>query len=464
MHRMSPQDASFLRIEDATTHMHIGSVIVAAGPAPTYADMCRFIEAKLSQVPRYRQKVRPVPFEVGRPVWVDDAHFHLPYHLRHTALPQPGGEAELRNLVGRVMSQQLDRTRPLWEMWIVEGLEDGRWAIVSKLHHCMVDGISATDILTVLLVDRAATALPPRVAWLPQDEPTDAQLLRDAVVELWTSPYEQLSAARALLRAPRHVAQLAQQTIRRSLSFARLARPTVATPLSGPIGPHRRWAWARTSLADVTMIRAALGGTVNDVILAAVAGGFRALLLAREEPVTGTVVRSLIPVSVRRPSEKGSNRVSAMVIELPVGEADPRRRLGAISAQMHDLKDSRQAVAGELLISMTGFAPPMLLALGTRLAAGFPQRNITTVTTNVPGPQRPIYAMGRRVLETFPYVPLANGVRISVAIMSYDGRLNVGVTGDYDTAPDIDVLCRGIEDSVGELVKAAERVGIAVGS
>jgi len=459
MHRMSSQDAAFLHIEDDTTSMHIGSVVVLEGPAPAYDGICRFVEAKLPQVPRYRQKVRFVPMEMGRPVWVDDAHFHLPYHVRHTALPPPGGEEELRNLVGQLMSQQLDRTRPLWEMWFVEGLEDNHWAIVSKLHHCMVDGISATDILTVLLDDRPEGTMPPRAVWWPQDEPSDAQLLFDAVVERWTSPYEQVRAIRSLLRAPRQLAQLTQETIKGSLSFAQLARPTVATSLSGPIGPHRRWAWARTSLADVQTVRAAMGGTVNDVILATIAGGFRELLLARGEPVTGTVVRSLVPVSVRRPGEQGehNNRVSAMFVELPVGEPDPGKRLGAIAAQMQDLKASRQAVAGESLVSMAGFAPPMMLALGTRVAARWPQRNVNTVTTNVPGPQRPMYAMGRRVLETFPYVPIANNVRIGVAIVSYVGQLNVGVTGDYDTAPDIDILCRGVENAMAELVKAAER-------
>src|SRR5450756_1064556 len=207
MHRMSSQDAAFLHIEDDTTSMHIGSVVVLEGPAPAYDGICRFVEAKLPQVPRYRQKVRFVPMEMGRPVWVDDAHFHLPYHVRHTALPPPGGEEELRNLVGQLMSQQLDRTRPLWEMWFVEGLEDNHWAIVSKLHHCMVDGISATDILTVLLDDRPEGTMPPRAVWLPQDEPSDAQLLFDAVVERWTSPYEQVRAIRSLLRAPRQLGE-----------------------------------------------------------------------------------------------------------------------------------------------------------------------------------------------------------------------------------------------------------------
>jgi diacylglycerol O-acyltransferase / wax synthase len=464
MHRMSPQDASFLQVDDEAGHMHMGSVIVLAGPAPTYAEVSRFIDAKLVQVPRYRQKVRAVPLAVGRPVWVDDAHFHLPYHLRHTALPHPGGEAELRNLVGRLMSQPLDRSRPLWELWIVEGLEDDRWAIASKVHHCMVDGVSATDILTVLLADRSDPAPPPRAAWLPQDEPSDARLLLDAIVELWTSPYEQLHAARSLLRAPRALAELAAQTVHHNLSFARLGRPPLPSSLSGPIGPHRRWAWARSSLADVRTVRAALGGTVNDVVLATIAGGFRALLLGRREPPTSTPVRSLVPVSVRRPGEHGGHRVAAIFVDLPVGERDPATRLRAVSAQTSDVKNSAQAVAGDMLVSLAGFAPPMLLALGTRLAAQLPQRAVNTVTTNVPGPQRPMYAMGRPVLETFPYVPIANNIRIAIAIMSYDGHLNIGVTGDYDTTPDIDVLCRAIEESMAELVRAAARVDAVVGS
>jgi diacylglycerol O-acyltransferase / wax synthase len=458
MDRMSPLDASFLHIEDAASHMHIGSVAVFDGPPPMYEEFEAMVAGKLPAVPRYRQKVRFVPFQLGRPVWVDDPHFNLAYHLRHSALASPGGDRELRNLVGRVMSQQLDRHKPLWEMWMVEGLERGHWALVSKVHHCMVDGVSGTDLLTVVLdAEREpASSLPD--AWRPEAEPRSARLVVDALTDLVASPYEQLRAARSAMRAPRQVLGQLGELGRGLRAFAGVVRPTPMSSLNGPIGPHRRWDWARTTLADVKLVRNALGGTVNDVVLAVLTRGFRDLLLARDEDVSGRVVRTLVPVSVRTPGERGAynNRVSAMIAELPVGEGDPTERLDVIRAQMDGLKESKQAVAGEILTSLSGFAPSLLLALGTRVAVRIPQRNVNTVTTNVPGPQKPLFACGRTMLEAFPFVPLASSVRIGVAIFSYNGMLNYGVTGDYDTAPDIAVLCSGVEAGMRELLKLSE--------
>ncbi len=460
MDRMSPQDAAFLHIEDAGPLMHIGSIAIFEGPAPPYADMAQMVGSKLGQVPRYRQKVRTVPFDLERPVWVDDPHFRLEYHLRRTALPGPGGEDQLRALVGRIMSQRLDRGKPLWEMWMVEGLEGGRWALISKVHHCMVDGIAGTDLLALVLDLEPDPERPPAGidAWTPQPEPSGAELLTDALRTRVTSPYEAVRGVRAVVRAPGQFAELLGQSGRGLFSLGRLLRMTENTSLSGPIGQHRLWAWARTDLDDVKRVRKALGGTVNDVILATITGGFRELLLSRGERLDGTMVRSLVPVSVRRPDERGTynNRVSAMFADLPVGVGDPVERLHAITAQLADLKDSKQAVAGDALVSLSGFAPPMLLALGARAAARTAQRNINTVTTNVPGPQFPLYAAGRRMVEAFPYVPIGNGIRIGVAIFSYCGALNVGVTGDYDSAADVDVLCRGVEGGMAELVRAAE--------
>jgi WS/DGAT/MGAT family acyltransferase len=237
-----------------------------------------------------------------------------------------------------------------------------------------------------------------------------------------------------------------------------VVRPTQPSSLNGPIGPHRRWDWARTTLTDVKSVRKALGGTVNDVVLTVLTRGFRDLLLSRDESVTDRVVRTLVPVSVRTPGERGTynNRVSAMIAELPVGIDDPAERLAAIRSQMDGLKESKQAVAGEVLTSLTGFAPSLLLSLGTRVAMRIPQRNVNTVTTNVPGPQWQLFACGRPMLEAFPFVPLASSVRIGVAIFSYNGMLNYGVTGDFDTAPDIAVLCGGIEAGMTELLKLSE--------
>lgn len=458
MHRMSPLDASFLHLEDHVTQLHIGSVAILEGPPPPYEVMLEMVAGKLPLVPRYRQVVRFVPFTMGRPVWVDDTHFNLEYHLRRTALPSPGGERELRTLAGRVMSQHLDRAKPLWEMWMAEGLGEGRWALVSKVHHCMVDGVSGTDLLTVVLDRERDPAPQPPDQWKPEASPSDLELLADAIVERTVSPYEAFRSARAALRAPRQLARVAADTTRGLVGMRGLVRRTPPSSLNGPIGPHRRWSWARSQLSDVKAIRAALGGTVNDVVLACITNGFRELLLARGEPVD-RVVRTMVPVSVRAPGERGTynNRVSAMFAELPVGIEDPRERLDSIRSQMEGLKESRQAVAGEVLTSLSGFAPPMLLALGERVATRVPQRNINTVTTNVPGPQFPLYAAGRRLLEAFPYVPVAGRVRVGIAIFSYDGALNFGVTGDYDSAADVNVLCDGIEEGVAQLVKLATK-------
>jgi WS/DGAT/MGAT family acyltransferase len=459
MDRMSPLDASFLHIEDAVSHMHIGSVAIFEGPAPAGEEFEAMVAGKLPAVPRYRQKVRFVPLQLGRPVWVDDPHFNLGYHLRHTALASPGRDRELRNLVGRVMSQQLDRHKPLWEMWLVDGLEHRHWALVSKVHHCMVDGVSGTDLLTVVLDSEPEPARPLPDNWHPDPEPSDARLLVDALGALVASPYEQLRAVRSATRAPRQVLMQFGEVGRGLRAWTGVVRPTQVSSINGPIGPHRRWDWARTTLADVKTIRATLGGTVNDIVLTVLTRGFRDLLLSRDEDVDGRVVRTLVPVSVRTPGERGTynNRVSAMIAELPVGLAAPAERLSAIRAQMDDLKESKQAVAAEALTSLSGFAPSLLLALGTRVAMRIPQRNVNTVTTNVPGPQWQLFACGRPMVEAFPFVPLASSVRIGVAIFSYNGLLNYGVTGDYDTAPDISVLCAGVEAGMTELLKLAEK-------
>jgi diacylglycerol O-acyltransferase / wax synthase len=458
MDRMSPLDASFLHVEDSVSHMHIGSVAIFEGPPPPYDAFRDMVAGKLPLVPRYRQKVRFVPLQLGRPVWVDDPYFNLGYHLRHTALPSPGGDEQLRNLVGRLMAQRLDRSRPLWEMWMVEGLDFDHWAAVSKVHHCMVDGVSGTDLLTVVLDAEPEPAPPAPDAWEPAPEPSDARVVIEAVGDLVASPYEQFRALRATTRGWRQLRDRASDVGRGVASFAGVVRRTPESSLNGPIGPHRRWDWARTTLSDVKTVRKAMGGTVNDVVLTVLTRGFRDLLLSRGESVDDRVVRTLVPVSVRTQEERGTynNRVSGMIAELPVGIGDATERLAAIRAQMEGLKESKQAVAGEVLTSLSGFAPAMLLALGARVVRNIPQRNVNTVTTNVPGPQFSLYLAGRPMLEAFPFVPIAGHVRVGVAIFSYNGMLNYGVTGDYDTAPDIGVLCRGVEDGMAELLKLSD--------
>lgn len=461
--RMSPLDASFLHIEDAVSHMHIGSIGIFEGPAPDYQRVVDMVAGKLPLVPRYRQVVRTVPMDLGRPVWSDDCHFNLEYHIRHTALPSPGGRAELRQLVGRVMAQRLDRSKPLWEIWMVEGLEDGQWAMISKTHHCMVDGVSGTDLLSVVMDVSPDPAPPMPDGWEADPAPSRQQLAVEAVLDMLVSPYEQFRAVRASTRVPRQAAAQLGEVVQGVRSMAGLVRRTPTSSLNGPIGPHRRYEWASSTVDDIKTVRKGVGGTFNDVVLAAITRGFRDLLLHRDESVD-RVVRTLVPVSVRSRDTSGravgdgtfQNKVSAMFASLPVGIDDPAERLAAISSQMDGLKESKQAVAGEALTSLTGFAPPVLLAAGTRLATRAPQRNVNTVTTNVPGPQLPLYVAGRRMLTCYPYVPLAGSVRVGVAIFSYDGQVNFGVTGDYDSSPDIDVLCDGIETGMAELVAVAE--------
>ena len=455
MNTLSVQDASFLHIETGNTQMHIGGVSIFEGPAPAYEDVAAMVVGKLAAVPRYRQKVRFTPFGLSRPVWVDDPHFKLSYHLRHTALPSPGGEAELRNLTGRVMAQQLDRAKPLWEMWIVEGLEEGRWALVNKVHHCMVDGVSATDLLSVMLDPDPDTPPGEPDAWTAAPEPSDFEVLTQSVSDS-LHPREALAGVAEAARAPRRIFSELTAAAGALVAARKFLKP-VSSSLTGPVGPHRRWSWAQASMRDVKAIRAGLGGTVNDVVLAAISRGFRDLLESRGEPLDGRTVRTMVPVSVRTGSEKGTynNRVSAVFVDMPVGVADPLERLADVGAQMAELKSSQKAVAGEVLTSLSGFAPSMLLALGMRAAARSPQMTFETVTTNVPGPQRPLYAAGRRMVVSYPYVPVAGAVRIVVAIFSYDGHLAFGVTGDHDAVPDIDVLCDGIESGIAELLALA---------
>ena len=455
--RLTPLDASFLSVEDSVTHMHIGSVSIMEGPPPPYEQFRDRVAAKLPMVRRYRQVVRTVPLDLGRPVWVDDPYFNIEYHIRHTALPRPGNDAQLHNLVGRVMAQQLDRDRPLWEMWVVEGLTGGRWAIVSKVHHCMVDGVSGSELLGLIL---DAVPDPPEVEplpWIPSMPPAGWELALEAVTDLLTSPLELRRMVNERIRAPRRALSSVVETLAAVGATASAMVSPSSPSLNGPIGPNRRWATASVSVADVKEVRHRFGGSFNDVVLALIAGGFRDLLLKRGES-TDNPIRSLVPVSVRPRDHRGmavgdgtmANKVSGMFAELPVHLADPVGRLRALTDQMAGLKDSKQALAGEALISLTGFAPPMLLSLAGRLGTKIPQHSINTVTTNVPGPQIPLYAAGRRMLEAYPYVPLGLRLRIGVAIFSYDGRVTFGITGDYDGAADIDVLAQGIEHAMAD--------------
>jgi len=460
MDRLSPLDSLFLHVEDGIAHMHIASCAVFEGPAPSFPDLVELIASKLPVLPHYRQRVRFVPGQLGRPMWVDDPHFDLAYHVRHTALPPPGSEAELNALMGRLMSVELDRRRPLWEAWMVEGLAEDRWALISKVHHCMVDGISGTDLM-VLLLDRGRKHTPPSAdTWTPAPEPGDDALVVGALRDLLLMPAEGLRATASALRAPRAVVTSLWDSAQGAVALGRELVPAPALSIEGPIGPHRRWAAARASLDELRQIRRVFGGTVNDVVLAVIAGAFRDLLVSRGDPVEHAVLRSLVPVSVRAAEDHtANNQVAASVVELPVNDADPLHRLEATRRQMDALKASHQADASGAMTVMAAFTAPMLFALGLRSGTTalryLPQRSVNTVTTNVPGPRSPLYALGREMLEYLPFVPLSHGVRIGVSVLSYNGQVRFGVTGDYDTIPEVEWFCRRIEAGLAQLAQLA---------
>ncbi len=450
MERMSTLDAGFFYVEHDNVPMHLGSVALFEGPAPRPEELTRLIAAKLPRVPRYRQVVRTMPLDVFRPMWVDDDHFDIGHHVRHAAVPAPGGKRQLRELAAEIFATRLDRTRPLWEAWLLDGLKGGRWAILSKVHHCVVDGIGGNDLMTAIFDVAPDAECPPVPVWAPEPEPTMLDLMTGGLREAAVVPLRGLSE---LLRQPVPPAAEILGYSRGLAASARRLAAASATSLNGPIGPDRRWAWAAASLAEVKEIRSALGGTVNDVLLAAITSGFRDLLDSRGELADGLVVRSLVPVSVRGPDDQGviTNRVSAVLANLPVGEPDPLRRLALVRAEMDELKQTSQAVGAEVLTGMLGLAAPTLLALGSHAAFQLPQPLVQTVTTNVPGPQLPLFLLGRKLVRIHPYVPIGDNVRISVAILSYLGRFSFGITADHDAVPDVRVLAKGIRRGLTEL-------------
>jgi diacylglycerol O-acyltransferase len=460
MDRLNSLDASFIDAEDQDRHASfaIASIAVFEGPAPSYEEFLAAIAGRLPLVPFYRKKLRMTPFRLGPPAWVDDPDFDLRYHVRQTALPAPGGDSQLSALMARVMTQRLDRDYPLWEYWLVEGLDQGRWALISKVHHCLVDGVSGTDLYRVIF-DASAEPSPPAADHRTVlAGPSDLALAAGAAVDTALIPLRESRALCSALGSPGRTVRQAADVWRGVTAMARSAWPATASSLTGPIGRQRRYTWARASLDDVKMIKRELGGTVNDVVLTAISSGFRALLLARGEEPGPSMVPSLVPVSTREPGEESiyENRVSAIVADLPVHIADPLERLAAVTAQMSALKASKEAKAGAAMISLGRYTAFPLASMFVRLAFSLPQREIVTVTTNVPGPRQPLYALGRRLVEIIPYVPIATTLRTGISIFTYCGNVTFGITGDYATTPDIEVLARGIEDGVAELVAAAE--------
>jgi WS/DGAT/MGAT family acyltransferase len=455
--RLTAVDASFLTNESSNSHMHVGGILIFEGPPPRYVDLVEHVRGRLAQVPRFRQRLVVPPLEAGRPLWADDVNFNLTYHIRHTALPDPGGEAQLKRLAGRIFSQQLDRSKPLWELWLAQGLERDRFAILTKTHHAMVDGISGVDIGTVLF-DLEPVPEPAEVVdnWAPEPEPGTAQLVARGVSDAVAAPIKLAERAVDAVRNPETTARRAVEALEGlSEIVSAFADPAPDVPLNHPIGPHRRYVWARSELATFKRIKDALGGTVNDVVLAVVTGSVRNWLHRRGIRTEGLELRALVPVSIRSEDERGDlgNRIALMRGPLPVYVEDPVRRLRTISEAMADLKRSKQALGAEVISRFNDFAPPTLLAQASRI--NFSTRLFNTIVTNVPGPQIPLYVLGRELEEVFPVAFLPENHALAVAIMSYNGKVGFGLLADYDSMEDIETIGDGINAALAELEQAA---------
>ena len=473
--RLSSADVSFLYLEEADTPMHVGSVAIVDGTDTPYETLLTVVRERLALVPRYRKRLRWVPGHLANPIWVDDENFDLTYHVRRSALPRPGTHERLCDLVARLMSRPLDRDKPLWEMYYVEGLEGGRVALLSKTHQAVIDGISTVDIGQVVLDPTEQSPETPQPGWQPEDEPSTLELLAGAVVDTIRRPSALLDTARstvsdAQVTAGRLVelAGRAAGGVARTLRLA--ARPAPGSPLNVPIGAQRRFATVDSRLEDYRRVRAALGGSVNDVVLATVAGALRSWLFTRGVPVHSTsTVRALVPMSVldedpqdvdggwspERPRGIGG-RVAEYLVDLPVGEPNPAMRLHQVSYAMQAHAETGRAVGAREIAGMTGFAPPTLHALGARVASSLTRRTFNLMITNVPGPQQPLYLAGTPMSATYPYVPLARGQALAIGLTSYHGSVCFGLNADRDAMGDLDVLTQGIPDALGELLEAAD--------
>jgi diacylglycerol O-acyltransferase len=469
--RLSALDNSFLLWEGPKSHMHVaGTSVYEAGPLRTpeggidVARVRAYVESRLHLIPRYRQVLRWVPLE-GHPVWVDDDHFNIDYHVRHTALPRPGDERALKRLSGRIMSQQLDRSKPLWEMWIVEGLDGGeRFAIVTKVHHCMIDGMSSVDLLTVLLAAAPADHVEPAPRFLPRPAPGPWQLL---AAEAARRARETFEVARSLRRVAREMGDPRSDlrvTWRAARGMLRSSLRLVSdTPLNRAIGPHRRVDWLAMDLDEVRAVRRRLGGSLNDVVLATVAGAVQRFLEGRRVHVDLLDFRVMAPVSVRAAQERGTlgNRVSAWIVDLPLAERDPRRRLAAIARATSRLKETKQALGAEMLTRVAEWTPSTLLSLGARMVTRTLPFNL--VVTNVPGPRIPLYLLGARMLENYGFIPLVDRLGLGIVLFSFADKLCWGYTADWDLLPDLHEVVRATEAAFAEIRAAAAPLEVGAG-
>ncbi|MGP0101009.1 MAG: WS/DGAT/MGAT family O-acyltransferase [Solirubrobacteraceae bacterium] len=461
--RLTALDSTFLHLEDhSSAHMHVASVMVFEGTAPTLQELVDHVLGRLHLVPRYRQRLAYVPFDQGRPVWADDPHFNPYYHIRHTALPHPADDAALKRLAGRLFSQRLDRSKPLWEIWLVQSMSGGRFALIAKTHHALVDGISGVDITTVLF-DTAREPAPTGggwdsgQTWSAKPLPGPAKLLGEALIERSTVPAEMVRGARALLRAPRRAAKQVKDGLASvgATTLAGINAPAPPSPFNVDIGPHRRYTFVDADLAKFKAIKDSLGGTLNDVVLASVSLALGRYLRRDGHDTDGLVLKAMVPVSVRSKEQRGAlgNQVAAMWAPLPVGVQNPAECLHTISTAMEDLKKGGQAVGAQVLTNLAGFAPPTILSQAARLQARQPFFNL--VVTNVPGPQFPLYLLGRRLQVLYPVVPLAQRQALGIAVMSYDGHLGFGLLGDYDALPDLEKIAADLQWAIASLARAA---------
>lgn len=456
MDRLSALDVSYLYLEEDATPMHVGALVLLEPPGPDWdrGELTRLIAERVGLVPRYRQKVRWVPGRIASPVWVDDQDFDIDYHVRQAMLARPGGPAELGEFVGRVMARPLDRARPLWEMYVVGGLADGRVALVTKTHHAMVDGAAAIDIGQILL-DPTPRPRPVDVPeWTAAPEPSDIDLVVDAVNDIVRSPALAVDALRTEAGDLRGIVERLARGAYGVLGAVRsIAVPPSDTALNTDIGPGRAFGMCSASLDDFRRIRRAYGGTVNDVVLAVVAGALRSWLMTRGDPVRAqTTIRALVPLSLRGDDGAPGNQIAAFIATLPVGEPQPVVRLHRVSYEMEQLKSTGQAVAAEALVGLAGFAPPTMHALGARSVSSLSRRMFNIVVSNVPGPQTTLYAAGARVLAAHPVVPLARGQAVAIGVTSYDGGMYFGVNAAREAMPDVDVLVECLRGAVDELL------------
>jgi WS/DGAT/MGAT family acyltransferase len=462
--RLTSTDASFLHQEGPASHMHIGGVLIFDGPPPAFEEFLDHIRSRLHLVPRYRHKLATPPLETGRPLWVDDPNFNLEYHVRHAALPPPGTEEQLFRLAGRIASQQLDRSKPLWENWLVEGLGPARpggrerFALISKTHHSLVDGISGVDLATVLFDPRPEPTPGPidLEPWQPSPEPSGVELVvagaRGVVNTAAGLMGRALSAALNPAGSATRLRDAAEGI--GEIVWAGL-NPAPETPLNVEIGPHRRYVVVRQQLDDYKRVKDALGGTVNDVVLTVVSGALARWLRSRGIRTEGLEMRALVPVSVRARDEHDTlgNRLTVMRGPLPVYIRDPVARLRFVKRAMDGLKESKQAVGAATLTAVNNLAPPTILAQASRL--NFSTRLFNLIVTNIPGPQIPLYVLGRKLEDLFPVAFLPKEHALAIAIMSYNGGIDYGLLADFDAMPDVDVIAEGIDDALAELLDAA---------